>query len=87
MEPPRGSIHISRMMETASLGLHQRDKMERGKILIVFHSLGFIERPMICLLRQLVDAVLQSGIGPKIDNLSSRFGVKALRERFDQPFK
>jgi hypothetical protein len=72
-KPARSSIHLSRMQETASLGLHQRDKMEGRKILIVFHSLGFIERAMICLLRQLVDAVLQGGIRPKIDNLSSCF--------------
>jgi len=86
-KPARGDIHMSRMEETPSFGLHQRDKMERGKILIVFHALGFIERPMICLLCQLVDAVLQGGIRPQIDDLSSRFGGKALRKGFDQPVK
>jgi hypothetical protein len=61
--------------------------MERGKVLVVFHSLSFIEPPVICLLRQLVDTVLQAGIRPKIDNLPSGFRGETFGERFDQPVK
>jgi len=61
--------------------------MERGKVLVVFHSLGFMERPVIRLLRQLVDTLLQASIRPKIDNLPSGFHGEAFRERFDQPVK
>jgi hypothetical protein len=61
--------------------------MESGKVLIVFHSLGFMERPVIRLLRQFVDTLLQAGIRPEIDNLPSGFRGEAFRERFDQPVK
>jgi hypothetical protein len=61
--------------------------MERGKVLVVFHSLGFMQRPVIRLLRQLVDTPLQAGIRPKIDNLPSGFRCEAFREGFDQPVK